>query len=505
MTSVLRYSYCWRWNPLTMRAAARPLLQFRRRPQLIILTEYSYSQSTASQSTHDVREVCTTGYSFKTAAGRVSKYGVYWGRDNPNNSICEIPGITHVAAMLMAMIDAVRVAKKDDNGQKLVVYTDFNCPPGFRNKLKTYAARDFHSFSGWKMKNAVLLKELYELTKDMNVSFRHRPAVMDRKPNYVMANILEDDADGRTPSTSSEDWPNVYTMAMFKSTRNGFTAASFATVWSDKRYGCDTMQRLAMVPATLFRAQLAAIEEALKQAVDNCLPRIVVVTDSQVFILSWRNGWLKANGSPVSNKFLYDRIRDLVHAGTEVRFRYQTPEKDSVEWSSAIDKCFESIDLPIVGKDRSEYNRDISELLVEKNSLDDSCMQKVRIFKNGTNFHSGFVWESNGKFHENVVRVEKRVYHYLLDVLEKASSLGLHDLVIRTDSVRLVLSAENWLPIWHRNGWRNSLHKPIADSDIWKRIWSLKRTVKVYWELMDPPDDSDREAAKHLSPKEKTP
>lgn len=46
-----------------------------------------------------------------TAAGRVSKYGVYWGRDDPNNVICEVPGVTHVAAMLMAMIEAVRIVR----------------------------------------------------------------------------------------------------------------------------------------------------------------------------------------------------------------------------------------------------------------------------------------------------------------------------------------------------------------------------------------------------------
>ncbi|EYC08496.1 hypothetical protein Y032_0065g3583 [Ancylostoma ceylanicum] len=313
----------------------------------------------------------------------------------------------------------------------------------------------------------------------------------------------EVDADGGKPSTSSHDWPKVYTMAMFKSAKNGFTAASFAAVWADKRYGNDIMQRLAMVPATLFRAQLSAIEHSLRQAVENNLPRVVVITDSHTFISIWKKGWLKANGSPASNKFLYDRIRDLVHAGTEVRFRYETPQADSAEWSSAIDKCFESIDLPMIGKDRSEYDRNISELLVDEKSLEGSCMQKVRIFKRGTDFHGGFVWEASENSPESAVKEDKKIYHYLLDVLEKASYMGLRDLIIRTDSARLVLSAENWLPIWQRNGWRNSLHKPIADADLWKKIWSLKKNVKVYWELMDPPDFSDEEAAKLLSTKQK--
>ncbi|VDK56214.1 unnamed protein product [Cylicostephanus goldi] len=259
----------------------------------------------------------------------------------------------------------------------------------------------------------------------------------------------------------------------------GFTAASFAAVWSEKRFGIDIMERLAMVPATLVRAQLAAIEAALKEAVENSLPRVVVITDSQVFMHNWKNKWSKANGTPCSNKFLYDRIRDLVQEGTEVvRFRFEIPRKDSSEWLSAIDKCFESIDLPIVGKDRSEYDRNISEILVDEKFLRDPRV-KVRIFKRGTDFHSGVVWEEDSKSTECFVKEEKRVYHYLLDVLERAASEGIRDLRIRTDSARLVLSAENWLPIWHRNGWRNSLHKPIADAALWKKIWSLKKKVKV--------------------------
>lgn len=61
-------------------------------------------------------------------------------------------------------------AKESKFDDKLVIYTDFNCPTGFRSKLKTYASRDFHSYRGPQMKNAGLLKELHELSRDMNVS-----------------------------------------------------------------------------------------------------------------------------------------------------------------------------------------------------------------------------------------------------------------------------------------------------------------------------------------------
>ncbi|VDM64052.1 unnamed protein product [Angiostrongylus costaricensis] len=342
-----------------------------------------------------VQEVFTTGYSFMTPSGRISKYGIFWGPDDPRNVIREVPGVTHVAAMLMAIIDAVRIVSQ--------------CRFRFGDEMNT---------------------------------------------------------NGEMATTSSNDWPVVYTMAMCKSSNNGFNSASYVTVWSDKRCGQNTMHRLAMMPVTLFRAQLAAIEEALRQAVDNRLPRVVVVTDSQAFLLNWRKGWLKTTGSPVPNKFLYDRIRDLTQSDTEVRFRYEAPQADNSMWSEAIDKCFEAIDLPLVGKDRSEYKRDISEV-------------------KDMNKRGGIIWETDGKIH-----------HGLINILEKATSVGFKHIVVRTNSVRLILASENWLPIWHRNGWRNSLHKPIADADSWKKIWWLKKTV--YWELMDPPNDDDKAAAAQL-------
>lgn len=160
------------------------------RPQTFRFARFQI-RSIATNSTECVQEVCTTGYSFITPMGRVSKYGIYWGPDDPRNLIREVPGITHIAAMLMAMIDAVRIAQETVKDKKLLLYTDYNCPSNFRNTLKLYADRDFHSYYGPKMKNAELLEELYKLARDSDVVFKYRPAVQNKKPNYVIENILK--------------------------------------------------------------------------------------------------------------------------------------------------------------------------------------------------------------------------------------------------------------------------------------------------------------------------
>ncbi|VDL69967.1 unnamed protein product [Nippostrongylus brasiliensis] len=332
----------------------------------------------------------------------MAKYGVFWGENDPRN-----------------------VARKRGVSNKLIVYTDFNCPPEFQVKLASYAARDFHMIQGTKMKNAELLKELYEISKDVNVRFK---------------------------------------------------SASYATVWSDKRHGADSMHRLAMFPVTLFRAQLAAIEEALKEAVDNRLPQVVVVTDSSSFLTTWRK------------KFVFSSLFFIL----QVCFRYEEPRKDSDVWSHALDRCLEAIDSPLMGKDRSEYGRSLADVVSDPSQLKDSGIQRVRIFKRGTTFASGYVWENvddeqgrcgaegGDKALQALVKVLEQV-RFFSDTFSfyEASLWGLTHLIVRTDSSRLILAAENWLPIWHRNGWRNSLHKPIADCESWQRIWSLKKSIKV--------------------------
>ncbi|KAK6059834.1 hypothetical protein COOONC_02514, partial [Cooperia oncophora] len=111
------------------------------------------------------------------------------------------------------------------------------------------------------------------------------------------------------------------------------------------------------------------------------------------------------------------------------------------------------------------------------------------IFKRSPNSASKVVWAGDdGEDADSSGESERKTHHAFLAVLEKASGLAFRQLIVRTDSPRLIMASENWLPVWQRSGWRNSLHKPIADVDCWRKIWSLKKIIKVYWELMDSPD-----------------
>ncbi|KAK6043239.1 hypothetical protein COOONC_19260 [Cooperia oncophora] len=126
-----------------------------------------------------------------------------------------------------------------------------------------------------------------------------------------------------------------------------------------------------------------------------------------MFMSNWRKGWVRYNGAPASNKFLFDRIRELTESGIEVRFRYENPQKNPLEWSSVIDKCTEAIDLPMVGKDRSEYSRSLADILLHEESVDSSVYVYTSQFAQRPFIYSSlvylFVWLSRSSFPRKTV------------------------------------------------------------------------------------------------------
>lgn len=138
---------------------------------------------------------------------------------------------------------------------------------------------------------------------------------------------------------------------------------------------------------------------------------------------------------------------NVYHGFFQVCFRYEPQQKDSPEWSQAVEKCLEAIDLPMIGKDRSEYGRSVSDLLSDEPSLQNSwwwifekghlvfdnvrkdlhsSIPKVRIFKKGTNLPNGVVWNTeNDQKIDDAKELDARIHRALLRVLEKVQYLTM--------------------------------------------------------------------------------
>lgn len=50
-----------------------------------------------------------------------------------------------------------------------------------------------------------------------------------------------------------------------------------------------------------------------------------------------------------------------------------------------------------------------------------------------------------------------------------------------TDSRYVQQGITNWIKKWQRNGWLNSLKKPVKNQDLWKTLHRLSSSLSIHW------------------------
>ncbi|KAF1765589.1 hypothetical protein GCK72_005541 [Caenorhabditis remanei] len=462
----------------------------------------------------------TTGYSFTDPNGkRVAKYGIYWGKDDPRNGIRTLPdGSSNIAAMLTAILEAINVAREEDPTPSLLIYSDLTSCETLLRDLSVWAKRDFYSRNhAMKLKNAEILHELFVAVQGLHLKIKHRATNTPEEPiNRVTSAILETankkikekteiqvdkekeevkvgttlDKTGNLAKEESQNWQKVY---VAKRCRNneGFVSAGFCTHWPDGSTARGKSFRYAPFPVTPFRAELAAIEEALKEAVDAELENVTVITSSAHFMSGWRRRWVRTSEDhvPFTGRVFYERICDLCSRLKQVHFRYEEEDSESELGKELEKKCNQGLSYALIGKDTSEYELQIDDLVREKEYRQDG-IPVVRLFKTGTDLNAGYVWEDDEKKDGVSCCGTPAV---LIRILEEAIDRNEDAIIIRADSEKLIKSFEAHLEVWRRNGWRNSQHKRIGKSAEWEKAWKLKQKVHVTWEIMDTIDDNDRQ------------
>ncbi|CAB3411028.1 unnamed protein product [Caenorhabditis bovis] len=471
-------------------------------------------------------EVSTTGYDFKTANGkRRGKYAVYWGPKDSRNTLQTLPeGTNFMTAIYHSLLDAVITARETDPPPPLLIYTDLKNEK-FLSNLSIWAKRDFYKYNkAEKLDNADILKDLHSAIQRMDIKLVHRPASGTGTPNYVISAIYQNrmkreteenskkskycsakseeepheesgvaeneerDKNGRISSESvSKSWPRVYVGAICKEKKE-FFSAGYCTIWPNGEAGGGCARRFAPFPITYFRAILAGIEEALKEAVENRLQRVVVVTTCGHFIKLWKHRWIGPSGNYYPSREFFDRINDLCEQIQYVHFRYEKERDEREIFKELHKKSYEGLSYALIGKDRSEYELDLNDLTISSQNLDKN-IPMVRLFKTGTDLNAGFVWDDGEAPATNAVGIPQAI----ILIMEQAISMKMSSIVVRTDNSKLIRSFEAHLEVWKRNGWRNSLHKRIQRKELWERAYELKQNVKVYWELMATVTDDDVE------------
>uniref|UniRef100_A0A8R1DKT6 RNase H type-1 domain-containing protein n=1 Tax=Caenorhabditis japonica TaxID=281687 RepID=A0A8R1DKT6_CAEJA len=295
------------------------------------------------------------------------------------------------------------------------------------------------------------------------------------------------------------NWPKVHVAARCTE-KDNFFSAGYCTHWPDGQFRGGRSFRFAPFPVTLFRAELAAIEEALREAVDASIQNVIIVTSSAHFMRAWSRRWectkvVKADEgveriekSAFSGRIFFDRICDLCEQLSHVHFQFEKEDANAELAKELERKCAQGLSYPLVGKDLTEYRLEIDDLVQSKECRRDG-IPIIRLFKSGTEFNAGYTWKSDDLNSANSCVGTPSV---LVRILEEAVKRNQLEITIRADSEKLIKSFEARLEIWRRNGWRNRQHKRIGKLAEWENAWNLKQKVDVIWEFMDPPDDEDR-------------
>ncbi|ULU05772.1 hypothetical protein L5515_014131 [Caenorhabditis briggsae] len=482
---------------------------------------YSTNPDGAEENLGKFVRVETTGYSFVDPNGkRVAKYGIYWGKDDPRNGIRTLPdGSTNVAAMLAAILEAVNIAKEEEPPPSLLIYSDFTSSDTLLRDISGYAKRDFYTRNhDRKLKNAEILQEIFVAVQGLHLKIKHKPSKTQEDPiNRVTTAILESaskkinkeeirpklteqekkadkeievgtslDKTGNVVSKRNEEWPIVYVAVRCKENK-GFISAGYCTHWPDGYIAGGKSFRYTPFPVTPFRAELAAIEEALKQTIDADLENVTIVTSSAHFMAGWQRRWIRTTEVhvPFTGKVFYDRICDLCERLKQVNFRYEEENSETDLGKELEKKCIQGLSYALVGKDKSEYELELDDLVREKEYRQEG-IPVVRLYKTGTDLNAGYVFDGE----EGVSCCGSP--SALNRILEEAIARNYDAIIIRADSEKLIKSFEAHLEVWRRNGWRNSQHKRIAKSADWEKAWKLKQKIRLTWESMDIVDRDDR-------------
>ncbi|KAF8363299.1 hypothetical protein PRIPAC_90222 [Pristionchus pacificus] len=491
-------------------------------------------ESIASQTLlRSVETVRTTGVRYTARNGiDYSINGVYWGKDDPRNTVINSQNdpTDFQGVMLKSIVKALEQAKADGLKQ-IHVQSDFRFlkEPDYRKALERLKMRDFATWQGNLVPNAEQYEKILKLWNEFDkVVLEYRPAWHPNRPGNDVMQLLKEEEKKRNPNaidfTSPDykcDWefspddtplagrmvPTVYVAGKLEVKLNGYKAGSCASLWVPdtiqnlqvKQRPLGSIQRVSIFPVTLFRSQLMAILDALREAQTRKISEIRIITDSLHFMHFFTTGWQKRDGSPVANEKLFLKIKALTEEIT-VHFKGVKYEEDCEDdlLKKVHEMASDGLGYPMNNRDTKEYDMKVEELLEGKNDVyafEGTSTRRARIFKKAEGCPLGVLWDRmdgvplEGEEAESadacLVGVSKKTpAAMLLAVLEHADRTWLDTIVIRTNQANLVQATLGFLEVWHRYEWNDRRYGQLKEVETWKRIWEIKERIEIVWDLI---------------------
>ena len=94
------------------------------------------------------------------------------------------------------------------------------------------------------------------------------------------------------------------------------------------------------------------------------------------------------------------------------------------------------------------------------------------------------IFDQNDK-QKNISGSEKNTTNNRMELLAAIMSLkkikSNSEVVIFTDSIYVKNGITEWMKKWKKNGWKNSLKKPVKNKDLWIKLDDLCKKNNVSW------------------------
>uniref|UniRef100_A0AC34PXQ3 RNase H type-1 domain-containing protein n=1 Tax=Panagrolaimus sp. JU765 TaxID=591449 RepID=A0AC34PXQ3_9BILA len=267
---------------------------------------------------HDVPIVSTSFAS----NGRDAFMAIYWGQNDVMNVYkpSTIPGATIFHAALEAIMVALRQAIFERKLNRVIVQTDSKYLVDCANRyLKTWRNNGYKKKDGNDVKHAALLEDFAQLLDMIDAKIRLAPSskesniieLLKSDPKFAIE-IQETQAgvDVFDPKKSSAGETQIYVSGKHLAKKpGGFSVASYGFHIPNKPT-LDSCGRFNKFPITLTRAQMFGIIQALKIAKQEGMKNINIICDCPQFVKYYKRNWLKSDGTPCANRYLYQEIKE---------------------------------------------------------------------------------------------------------------------------------------------------------------------------------------------------
>uniref|UniRef100_A0AC34GXT5 RNase H type-1 domain-containing protein n=1 Tax=Panagrolaimus sp. ES5 TaxID=591445 RepID=A0AC34GXT5_9BILA len=304
----------------------------------------------SSSESISIPTVSITG--FNALHGGQPYYGIYWNDFDFMNTLKEhsSPNASLVHAHIESATLALQQAIYERKLKKLLIKTDsIYLVKVVNTYLEKWRTNNYTKTDRTPVKHREEYKKLDKLLSKIDAKFELTPPSSD---NHVMEKLKNDQ---RYVQTVEKLFSGINTFNPKLKQSNAIFVCGVASLEARRRaaYGIhfksnkkfDVKSRYESFPVSVVRPLMSGIIHALNIVKNEGLKNAVIVTDNEIFLRNFNNGWKRSDGKPVVNSFYYKRIKELADE-LKVSLCFLSEAHKNRNFKVAVNLAYEGMLMP---------------------------------------------------------------------------------------------------------------------------------------------------------------